>query len=258
MRKASVSEKEAVDGVLEHLVVAEMTSEVGVASEKSSKLKVSVPQEDKNLDKSPAKSKVSIFKRVLEKKVSDASSPAKSVKEQAAALSFVPHSTNPLAMSSRGGVTASQQELQAPPAMSVNGGVTVSHQDVGTIDLEADEAEALKQWLLQKAEVKAKTKKKKKGQKASPNKPALKKPAAVQPKVSEKKKEKDSAVKSLKTKEPCKVPFKKRKCDAAYHSAKNRAKKDGKSLEEACEAGSAAAAKMAADIDAGLVKDPDT
>eukprot|EP00435_Cladocopium_sp_Y103_P052201 s3256_g16.t1 len=119
-------------------------------------------------------------------------------------------------------------------------------------------AEELKEWLLQKAEVKAKTKKKKKGQKASPTKPALKKPAAAQPKVSEKKKEeKGSTMNSLKTKEACTVPFKKRKCDSAYHSAKNRAKKDGKSLEEACEAGSAAAAKMAADIDAGLVKDPD-
>ena len=35
------------------------------------------------------------------------------------------------------------------------------------------------------------------------------------------------------------------------------AKRDGKTLEEQCQAGSAAAAKMAADIDAGLVKDPD-
>lgn len=122
--------------------------------------------------------------------------------------------------------------------------------------MEADEAEELKAWLLQKADVKIK--KKKKGQKASSKtqKPVLKKPAAIQSKASEKKKKKETKVEIENKKGSCKVPFKKRKCDSAYHSAKNRAKKDGYSLEEACAAGSAAAAKMAADIDTGLVKDP--
>lgn len=123
--------------------------------------------------------------------------------------------------------------------------------------MEADEAEELKAWLLQKADVKIK--KKKKGQKASSKtqKPVLKKPAAIQSKASEKKKKKKETKVEIENKKgSCKVPFKKRKCDSAYHSAKNRAKKDGYSLEEACAAGSAAAAKMAADIDTGLVKDP--
>ena len=51
--------------------------------------------------------------------------------------------------------------------------------------------------------------------------------------------------------------FQKSISDSAYYSVKSRAKKDGKPVEEACEAGRAAAAKVAADIDAGLVKDPD-
>ena len=72
----------------------------------------------------------------------------------------------------------------------------------------------------------------------------------------EQKKQKETLVTPENKKGSCKVSFKKRKCDSAYHSAKKRAKKDGKSLEEACAAGSAAAAKMAAEIDAGLVTDP--
>lgn len=108
------------------------------------------------------------------------------------------------------------------------------------------------------AEGRCEDQKEKKGQKASSKtqKPVLKKPAAIQSKASQKKKKKETQVESQNKKGSCKVPFKKRKCDSAYHSAKNRAKKDGKTLEEACAAGSAAAAKMAADIDTGLVKDP--
>ena len=138
---------------------------------------------------------MSIFKRVLQKQVSDASSPAKSIKEQAVAASFAPHSTHPHAMSSNGGVTAPHQELETGHAES-SCGVIVAHQDLGRVDLEADEAEELKDWLLQKADVK--TKKKKKGQKASSKtqKPVLKKPAAIQSKASQKKKKKETQVES--------------------------------------------------------------
>ena len=130
------------------------------------------------------------------------------------------------------------------------------HSDLGIFNLEADEAEELKDWLLQKTTVKMK--KKKKGQKASAKgqKPALKKPAAVQSKKIEQKKQKETLVTPENKKGSCKVSFKKRKCDSAYHSAKLRAKKDGETLEEACAAGSAAAAKTAAEIDAGLVTGP--
>ena len=250
MRKASTSEKETVDGVLQHLVVTDAVSEVGVTSEKPPK------PEKLKVDKSPEKpaKQVSIFKRVLQKKASDPSSPAKSIKEQAVAASFEPHSSNPHAMSSSG-VTTPHEKLETSNANAACG-VTVAHADLGILDLEADEAEELKDWLLQKTTVKMK--KKKKGQKASAKgqKPALKKPAAVQSKKTEKKKQKETLVTPENKKGSCKVSFKKRKCDSAYHSAKLRAKKDGKSLEEACAAGSAAAAKMAAEIDAGLVTDP--
>ena len=260
MRKASTSEKETVDGVLQHLVVTDAVSEVGVTSEKPPK------PEKLKVDKSPEKpaKQVSIFKRVLQKQASDPSSPAKSIKEQAVAASFEPHSSNPHAMSSSG-VTTPHEKLETSNANAACG-VTVAHADLGILDLEADEAEELKDWLLQKTTVKMK--KKKKGQKASAKgqkpalkkpalkKPALKKPAAVQSKKTEKKKQKETLVTPENKKGSCKVSFKKRKCDSGYHSAKLRAKKDGKSLEEACAAGSAAAAKMAAEIDAGLVTDP--
>ena len=94
MRKASTVEKETVDGVLQHLVVTDVASEVGVTSEKP------LEPEEQKVDKSPetAAPQVSIFKRVLQKKVSDASSPAKSVKEQAVAISS--HLTAPIHMPS--------------------------------------------------------------------------------------------------------------------------------------------------------------
>ena len=186
MRKASIVEKETVDGVLQHLVVTDVAPEVGVTSEKP------LEPEEQKVDKSPetAAPQVSIFKRVLQKKVSDASSPAKSVKEQAVAISFAPHSTNPHAKSSKGGVTAPHQKLGTGHSESPSG-VTVAHQGLGILDLEADEAEELKGWLLQKPDVRTK-KKKKKGEKASckTKTASLKKPAAVEPLVSEKKKKK--------------------------------------------------------------------
>lgn len=113
MRKASVSEKEKVDGVLQHLVVTDECSEGGVSSDLPQKLG------EQKVDKSPEspKKNVSIFKRVLQKQVSDASSPAKSIKEQAVAASFAPHSTHPHAMSSNGGVTAPHQELETGHAV---------------------------------------------------------------------------------------------------------------------------------------------
>lgn len=141
-------------------------------------------------------------------KASDASHHAKSIKEQAVAVSFVPHSTNPHALSSSGGVIAPHQELGTSHA-EPSSGVTVAHQELGTVDLEADEAEDLKDWLVHKANVK--TKKKKKGQKASSKtkRSALKKPAAVQSKASQRKRQKETQVEPQKKHGSCKVPFKK-------------------------------------------------
>ena len=105
----------------QHLVVTDAVSEVGVTSEK-------LPKPDNlKVDKSPKKpaQQVSIFKRVLQKQVSDPSSPAKSIKEQAVAASFVPHSSNPHAMSSSG-VTTPHDKLETSNANAACG-VTVAH-----------------------------------------------------------------------------------------------------------------------------------
>ena len=217
IRKASASEKKAIDAVLDCLELKKVegqeeqkgSTESLEAEEEESKKKGLEALEDQSPkgDKRPILAP-KIFAKVLQKRASDASTPEKRVRKKQAASSW--------------------------NAVAVAGSAPA-------------ESEELKTWLEQKAVLVSKPRNKKAWKKPEAN--ISGKANSDSPKVNKK-----PAVKAVKgAQKKKKSTFKHRKTSTAYHQAVNAAKNSGMDADEAKEMGRQAARKMAADIDSGLV-----
>ena len=211
IRKASVSEKEQIDGVLQFLTLKAEEQEVGEESKE-----VAGSSAEKVSEK--AQGAPGIFKKVLTKKLSEASTPEKRMRTKG------PCSPKEHASSS----ACSALVATAKPSVDLN--------------MDQEEVVELKEWMVQRADVEIKRKQK------------MKRPASAmdpkKPAVKAKGQEQKTAAKQV-----FKSSFKHRKTSSAYWKARTDAMKQGKSVEESKEIGKAASQKMSADIDSGLVKE---
>lgn len=261
MRKASLKEKEVMDGVLELLVCKEENS--SAVAEQEGK---DGNREAKQLEK--VDTEKSVFKRILSQQPSDASSPGKRYykksKPEPLDEKVPPGSSTDIVAPEAIVNTDPSAEKRLPQlglACSPENGPTsalalstTSNPWSGlacvTQGMEEKEVDELKGWMATKVDVPLNMKKKRTG------KGSLKKPAASS--TSEVSLRKPAAsldvAKEGKT-ENHKSTFRHRKTSSAYHAAKNHAKKMGKCKEEQLAAGRAASSKMGADIDNGIIKE---
>ena len=221
MRKASVAEKGQIDGVLQCMTIKSEEQQggeesTGVAG--SSVDKVSEVPHD-----------AGIFKKVLTKKLSEASTPEKRMRTKAPCSPKLP---------SGGGASSS-----ACSALVATGSVPLSkrHQEPMDFKMEEEEVAELKEWMVQRADVESKRNSRKRPASAM----VSKKPAV----------ETEGQEQKTAAKQVFKSSFKHRKTSAAYWKARTEAMKQGKSVEESKEIGKAASQKMSSDIDSGMVKE---
>ena len=266
MRKASEAEKTSVDAVLQMLSVTkdEDSNQAAGKNEgmngksQSFESLPSVNESPKALEeKKGLGSKV--FKRVLEKNLSEASTPEKRLRhkqsvpaQNAKSLEASPSIAIALPSSS-----SSITLNMVPPQLPV-GGLKQ--------DLDAKEESELKKWMQQKVEVAPKKMKTKSGKlKKKLSAHLAKQPSGnfgkkvakckALPKVEEDEEAVEEVDNNVKKKK--KSSFKHRKTSTAYHQAVAHAKKLGFDKDARKEEGRKASQKMSADIDAGLVTEDD-
>ena len=238
MRKASVAEKAQIDGVLQCMTIKseeqeggeELTGVAGSSVDKASEVPHNSP---------------GIFKKVLTKKLSEASTPEKRMRTKGpcspkAGLAL-PAGSNGLGLPSGVAMSSASSAIvcTAKSALALS-------QSKEPIDLNMDQEEVaeLKEWMVQSADVEHK-KKSNQTRKRPASGVCFKKPA-----LSAAGQEVDVAAKKV-----YKSTFKHRKTSAAYWKARGDALKQGKSVAESKAIGKAASQKMSADIDSGLVKE---
>eukprot|EP00438_Fugacium_kawagutii_P035503 Skav236424 [mRNA] locus=scaffold4432:3940:4977:- [translate_table: standard] len=112
------------------------------------------------------------------------------------------------------------------------------------LELDKVEEEEMLRWMQTGVELKERSRK-------ITKKPSAKKGKKTKQPEEAKKQEKQQKKQPSFVQKVLKSSFRKRKCDAAYHSAKKKALNAGASLPEACKAAAAASVKVAVRIDKG-------
>ena len=235
IRKASVEEKERLDSVLSILQLSEQPApsqaetevdEREPASSLSPKLKPQVSQSNH------------VFRKILEKVPSAPESPKKAnmTLQTPDAKALVP------AIKTTGGSSGSTEGGYSRPQFK---------RQVAFLELDKKEEEEMLRWMS--TDITVAKKKKPMKRPASKTQGKQKKKAKVDKQEEPgKTKKKETLVKKPSfAQKVLKSSFRKRKCDAAYHSAKKKALAEGKTPQEACNVASAASAQVAKKIEKG-------
>jgi hypothetical protein len=219
VRKASMEEKENIDSVLSCLSLGCHADEA-------------CAEDEEDVTERPASSKPalanpdSVFKKVLQKTPSAPESPE---------------------------AKSSQLVTRASGSNEASGSRPALRRQLAFLDLDKKEEEEMLKWMQTEVCVTKRKRMKRPSAKKSDKKKKSPKKAAKEEKEEKKNKVKDTKkAKEKKDKKKqqsfvnkvLKSSFRKRKCDAAYHSAKKKALNDGATLEEACKVASAASAKV--------------
>lgn len=257
MRKASLSEKDTIDKVLEVLQLPEdgfqPPTEDGNESKEVEKEKgkeqaeAELEKPDQKPEKASASTTVfgsstSVFGRVLAKQISEASTPDKRLRKKT-----TPVGSPGMASSA---VSTLKRQLASDTLETPADAARSSASDLVDVGLNADEEKELLQWMSKPVDLRRKKKQNKRRKKSTD----LKKPAAASPS----KKKPAGLQKTAKKEGAKKSSFINRKASTAYHSAKHFALKRGLTPEAALEEARQASAQMRSDIRAGIVVDPET
>lgn len=250
MRKASLSEKDTIDKVLEVLQLPEEGFQASTEDGNQSKevqMEKEKSQEEVEQEKSDQKtetpststtvfgSSTTVFGRVLAKQVSEASTPDKRLKKKTTMD------------------VGAQQPSHTASALATSVAARSSASHPLGVELNANEETELLQWMSETVDKNRKRKNNKRTKKSTD----LKKPAAA---VAPKKKLKKPAghlETESKKEDSKKSSFTHRKSSTAYHSAKHFALKRGLTPEAATQEARKASTKMRSDIRAGIVVDPE-
>ena len=239
MRKASQSEKESIDKVLQFLDLRAggfddsqksqeaNPSEAATHVPEEGKINAKAEEEEVSTNANMDLGASAIFDRVLSKQTSDASTPERRLRRKTSMVDAQ------IVASGSGSVVKLQRQ-----------NAQIGFGDLG---LDRNEEQELLERMRTDVNLEKPGKKKKKVAKGAPS-DAIKKPAS----------NKKAKAKQVAKKPATKSSFRHRKTSEAYHKAVKAALQAGKTKDDAKVAGRQASQKAAREIDVGILVDPDT
>ena len=237
IRKASVEEKERLDSVLAILQLSEQPAEQPAPDHAETEVDEKEPARSRSPKLKPqvGQSNSAVFRRILQK----VSSAPESPKKTDMALQTPDAKVAVPAIKTTGGSSGSTEGASCRPQLK---------RQFAFLELDKKEEEEMLRWMS--TDITVAQRKKHMKRPASKTQGKQKKKAKVEkqegPEKTKKKEKKPSFAQKV-----LKSSFRKRKCDAAYHSAKKKALAEGMVLQEACKVASAASARVAKKIEKG-------